>query len=186
MYPQSFVGVAAMTNMNMRPDNATLYPGRTYRFYNGESIFPFGFGLTTATFNVTVNMTSAQRAHVFSRRELLRQLQHHDSGVVNMLDLASTKSVSSTTFTVTVHNYGVPAIAGRLGILIFARSATLNQLVAFQKTPDLKPGASVRLRFDVNALMLAHADVDGKPTIDTGVHYFVIDGEVVHAMKIVE
>jgi len=35
-----------MTNMNMRADPATGYPGRTYRFYKGETVFSFGDGIS--------------------------------------------------------------------------------------------------------------------------------------------
>ncbi|KAL2477493.1 Beta-D-xylosidase 4 [Forsythia ovata] len=50
-YPQSYVDKVPMTNMNMRPDPATGYPGRTYRFYTGSTIFSFGDGLSYSQFN---------------------------------------------------------------------------------------------------------------------------------------
>ncbi|KAJ1402269.1 Immunoglobulin-like fold [Sesbania bispinosa] len=45
-YPQSYVDKVPMTNMNMRPDPATGYPGRSYRFYKGETVFSFGDGIS--------------------------------------------------------------------------------------------------------------------------------------------
>ncbi|XAR53074.1 Non-reducing end alpha-L-arabinofuranosidase [Bertholletia excelsa] len=45
-YPQSFADKVPMTNMNMRPDPATGYPGRTYRFYTGPIVYTFGDGLS--------------------------------------------------------------------------------------------------------------------------------------------
>ncbi|KAL7594284.1 hypothetical protein Lser_V15G30097 [Lactuca serriola] len=45
-YPQSFAEKVAMTNMNMRPDLTTGHPGYTYRFYKGETVYPFGHGLS--------------------------------------------------------------------------------------------------------------------------------------------
>ncbi|XP_020221134.1 beta-xylosidase/alpha-L-arabinofuranosidase 1-like, partial [Cajanus cajan] len=45
-YPQSYVDKVPMTNMNMRADPATGYPGRTYRFYKGETVFSFGDGIS--------------------------------------------------------------------------------------------------------------------------------------------
>ncbi|KAF9611123.1 hypothetical protein IFM89_027067, partial [Coptis chinensis] len=50
-YPQAFVEKVNMTNMNMRPDPATGYPGRTYRFYTGETIYAFGDGLSYSIFH---------------------------------------------------------------------------------------------------------------------------------------
>ncbi|KAF6149318.1 hypothetical protein GIB67_026174 [Kingdonia uniflora] len=50
-YPQEFVEKVPMTNMNMRPDPATGYPGRSYRFYAGKTVYAFGDGLSYSKFN---------------------------------------------------------------------------------------------------------------------------------------
>ncbi|XP_030509943.1 beta-xylosidase/alpha-L-arabinofuranosidase 2 isoform X2 [Cannabis sativa] len=50
-YPQSYVEKVPMDNMNMRPDPTTGYPGRTYRFYTGETIYAFGDGLSYTQFH---------------------------------------------------------------------------------------------------------------------------------------
>ncbi|OVA17039.1 Glycoside hydrolase [Macleaya cordata] len=50
-YPQEFADKVPMTNMNMRPDPATGYPGRSYRFYTGETVYAFGDGLSYSKFN---------------------------------------------------------------------------------------------------------------------------------------
>ncbi|XP_050233756.1 beta-xylosidase/alpha-L-arabinofuranosidase 2-like [Mercurialis annua] len=49
-YPQSYVDKVPMTNMNMRADPSKGYPGRTYRFYTGETVFSFGDGLSYSEF----------------------------------------------------------------------------------------------------------------------------------------
>ncbi|XP_052194145.1 beta-xylosidase/alpha-L-arabinofuranosidase 2-like [Diospyros lotus] len=49
-YPQSYADKVNMTNMNMRPDPATGYPGRTYRFYTGPTVYTFGDGLSFSDF----------------------------------------------------------------------------------------------------------------------------------------
>ncbi|KAJ6963820.1 beta-xylosidase/alpha-L-arabinofuranosidase 2-like [Populus alba x Populus x berolinensis] len=50
-YPQSYVDKVPMTNMNMRPDPSNGYPGRTYRFYTGETVYSFGDGLSYSKFS---------------------------------------------------------------------------------------------------------------------------------------
>ncbi|KAJ8754938.1 hypothetical protein K2173_015450 [Erythroxylum novogranatense] len=50
-YPQAYVDKVPMTNMNMRPDPSNGYPGRTYRFYTGETVFKFGDGLSYTQFS---------------------------------------------------------------------------------------------------------------------------------------
>ncbi|GLJ09085.1 hypothetical protein SUGI_0101530 [Cryptomeria japonica] len=52
-YPQEFVKVA-MTDMNMRPDASKGYPGRTYRFYEGKTVYMFGDGLSYTNFKHTL------------------------------------------------------------------------------------------------------------------------------------
>ncbi|KAI3757386.1 hypothetical protein L6452_04923 [Arctium lappa] len=47
-YPEEFANVP-MTDMGMRPDPSSGYPGRTYRFYNGKTVFEFGYGLSYST-----------------------------------------------------------------------------------------------------------------------------------------
>ncbi|XXG53999.1 hypothetical protein AAC387_Pa03g1988 [Persea americana] len=49
-YPQDFVTKVPMTDMAMRPNPSRGYPGRTYRFYKGPVVYPFGHGLTYTTF----------------------------------------------------------------------------------------------------------------------------------------
>ncbi|KAL6990049.1 Beta-D-xylosidase 1 [Sarracenia purpurea var. burkii] len=49
-YPQDYLDKAPMTRMAMRPDPSIGYPGRTYRFYKGPVVFPFGHGLSYTTF----------------------------------------------------------------------------------------------------------------------------------------
>lgn len=49
-YPQSFADEVPMTDMRMRPDPSTGYPGRTYRFYTGDAVYSFGDGLSYTDF----------------------------------------------------------------------------------------------------------------------------------------
>lgn len=50
-YPQAYVDKVPMTNMNMRPDPSSGYPGRTYRFYTGDTVYAFGDGISYSTFS---------------------------------------------------------------------------------------------------------------------------------------
>jgi len=50
-YPMKFEAVD-MTNVDMRPNAITGYPGRTYRFYNGEAVYKFGHGLNYNNFQI--------------------------------------------------------------------------------------------------------------------------------------
>lgn len=49
-YPEDYLRKAPMTNVAMRANPASGYPGRTYRFYTGPTILPFGHGLSYTRF----------------------------------------------------------------------------------------------------------------------------------------
>lgn len=54
-YPEAFTSIP-MYDMNMRADPSRGYPGRTYRFYNGDRVYGFGQGLSYTNF--TYNLLS--------------------------------------------------------------------------------------------------------------------------------
>nr|XP_043637187.1 probable beta-D-xylosidase 2 [Erigeron canadensis] len=49
-YKQDYLSKVPMTTMDMRSNQARGYPGRTYRFYNGPVVYPFGHGFSYSTF----------------------------------------------------------------------------------------------------------------------------------------
>ncbi|OMO63382.1 hypothetical protein COLO4_32521 [Corchorus olitorius] len=50
-YPQEYADEVPMSDMNMRANTSTNFPGRTYRFYTGKSIYEFGHGLSYTSFS---------------------------------------------------------------------------------------------------------------------------------------
>jgi len=52
IYPANYVNQVKMSYMELEP-KAGVSPGRTYRFYTGPVVYPFGHGLTYTTFKVT-------------------------------------------------------------------------------------------------------------------------------------
>ena len=40
-----------MFDMGMRPNSSSGNPGRTHRFYTGDALYPFGWGLSYSSFS---------------------------------------------------------------------------------------------------------------------------------------
>ncbi|PIN05806.1 Xylan 1,4-beta-xylosidase [Handroanthus impetiginosus] len=53
-YPQEYLNNVPMTTMDMRSNPSINYPGRTYRFYKGPVVYPFGHGLGYTSFVNTI------------------------------------------------------------------------------------------------------------------------------------
>ena len=51
-YPADYINQVPMTDQSFRPHDSS--PGRTYRFYTGEAVYPFGYGLSYTTFDITI------------------------------------------------------------------------------------------------------------------------------------
>eukprot|EP01102_Stenamoeba_stenopodia_P022491 TRINITY_DN9396_c0_g1_i1.p1 TRINITY_DN9396_c0_g1~~TRINITY_DN9396_c0_g1_i1.p1 ORF type:complete len:810 (+),score=200.12 TRINITY_DN9396_c0_g1_i1:156-2585(+) len=55
VYLSDYVNMISMENMNMSATTNPYSPGRTYRYYSGDVVYPFGYGLSYSTFSVSWN-----------------------------------------------------------------------------------------------------------------------------------
>ncbi|XXG84676.1 hypothetical protein AAC387_Pa10g2142 [Persea americana] len=53
-YQADYAHKLPMTSMQMRPVEELGYPGRTYKFFNSTTVYPFGYGLSYTQFNLTL------------------------------------------------------------------------------------------------------------------------------------
>ena len=53
-----------MTDMRMRADPASGYPGRTYRFYTGPKVYEFGYGLSYTKYSYKLLSLSHSTLHI--------------------------------------------------------------------------------------------------------------------------
>jgi len=93
VYPESFTDAISMFSMDMRQS-----PGKTYRFYQLEPIFEFGYGLSYTSFSYTLVSGS------------------HDGAIVQPLD--------TLTYNVLVQNTGTRN--GDVSILVFIAKISNN------------------------------------------------------------
>jgi xylan 1,4-beta-xylosidase len=58
-YPAEYATNVSIFNMNLRPDLPS-FPGRTYKWYDGTPVYPFGFGLHYTNFSFSWESTPAR------------------------------------------------------------------------------------------------------------------------------
>ncbi|XP_038686316.1 beta-xylosidase/alpha-L-arabinofuranosidase 2-like isoform X2 [Tripterygium wilfordii] len=163
-YPQSYLKKVPMTNMNMRSD-PTGYPGRTYRFYTGETVYSFGEGLSYTTFTHELTQTpdkvsvGSQEGHVC-----------HSSSVVIHL---AVKNIGSRS-------------GGHSVLLFFTPPESVHksphkQLIAFEKV-FLNAGEEAPMIFEVNVCKdLSVVDEHGERKILSG-EYVLHIGTLKHSI----
>jgi len=183
-YPEGYLAKVPMTVMDMRPNPATGYPGRTYRFYKGPVVFPFGHGLSYSRFShslaiapkqVSVSLTTLQ---AFTNSTLSSQAVK--------VSHANCDDTMEMEFHVDVKNEG--SMDGTHTLLVFSKPppgkwSQIKQLVNFQKT-HVPAGSKQRVKIGVHVCKhLSVVDQFGVRRIPSGEHELHI-GDLKHSISV--
>ncbi|KAF6172219.1 hypothetical protein GIB67_024841 [Kingdonia uniflora] len=77
-YPADYVDKIPMTSMQLRPLSDLGYPGRTYKFYNGSTVYPFGYGLSYTKFTYTIRSAPKLVTFNLARLQKCRPIDFSD------------------------------------------------------------------------------------------------------------
>ncbi|KAL3504711.1 hypothetical protein ACH5RR_034552 [Cinchona calisaya] len=178
-YPKDFIRIP-MTDMRMRPDPSSGYPGRTYRFYTGKKVFEFGYGLSYSTY--AYNFVNVPQSTLYLNHLSATQTTENSNATVRYLSVAeiSKESCEKAKFSavIGVKNFG--DLAGKHPVLLFVRQAKIGNgnpmknLVGFQSV-SLNAGARAELEFTLSPCEhLSSATQDGLMVIEGGSRYLVV------------
>ncbi|TKW00457.1 hypothetical protein SEVIR_8G110500v4 [Setaria viridis] len=185
-YPEEFTKIP-MTDMRMRADPATGYPGRSYRFYQGNTVYKFGYGLSYSSFSRKLVSGANMPAIPTTVLAGLREMMAGEDGTSYHVDAIGADGCEQLKFpaAVEVQNHG--PMDGKHSVLMFLRwsNATAGrparQLTGF-RSKHLKAGEKANLRFDVSPCEhFSRVREDGKKVIDRGSHFLMVDD---HEMEI--
>lgn len=190
-YPESFTRVP-MNDMNMRADPSRGYPGRTYRFYTGDRVFGFGFGLSYTSF--AYKLTSAPSklslpVSVKGRRKRNLVYQRGNGYDHDYIYVDQVAYCSSLRFEVRMSMTNEGDLDGSEVVLLFAKPAKRfkgspeMQLVGFERV-HVSPYETAETRFVVDPCEhLSFADENGDMVLPTGDHVLVSEG-IEHVVSI--
>ncbi|XP_066338580.1 probable beta-D-xylosidase 2 isoform X1 [Miscanthus floridulus] len=197
-YPQDYLQKVPMTNMAMRANPARGYPGRTYRFYTGPTIHPFGHGLSYTQFTHSLAHAPAQLT--------VRLSGDRAATTASLLNATRTRPARAVRvaqarcegLTVPVHvdvrNVGdrdgahavlvyhaAPSSSSAAGVP--GADAPARQLVAFEKV-HVPAGGVARVEMGIDVCdRLSVADRNGVRRIPVGEHRLMI-GELTHSVTL--
>ncbi|KAL6660638.1 hypothetical protein ACP70R_001673 [Stipagrostis hirtigluma subsp. patula] len=185
-YPEEFTKVP-MTDMRMRADPATGYPGRSYRFYQGTAVYKFGYGLSYSNFSRRLLSGTNQPAVYGNVLAGVRETVTDEGGASYHVDDIGADGCEQLKFPamVEVENHG--PMDGKHSVLMFLRWPNTNggrpasQLVGF-RSHHLKAGEKAKVRFDISPCEhFSRVTEEGKKVIDRGSHFLMVDN---HEMEI--
>uniref|UniRef100_A0A804MJA2 Fibronectin type III-like domain-containing protein n=1 Tax=Zea mays TaxID=4577 RepID=A0A804MJA2_MAIZE len=181
-YTEDFTKVP-MTDMRMRADPATGYPGRTYRFYRGKTIYKFGYGLSYSKFSrqlVTGDKNLAPNTSLLAH--LSAKTQHAATSYYHVDDIG-TVGCEQLKFPAEVEVLNHGPMDGKHSVLMFLRwpNATdgrpVRQLIGF-RSQHIKAGEKANVRFHVSPCEhFSRTRADGKKVIDRGSHFLMVGKE---------
>ncbi|XP_074295151.1 putative beta-D-xylosidase 6 [Silene latifolia] len=187
-YPESFTETP-MNDMNMRADPSRLYPGRTHRFYTGETVYMFGHGLSYT--NYSYKLLSAPKGLnllKFTKADAsVRKLYQTEVGIAHIPidDL----SCDSLRFNVKISVTNLGHLDGSHVVMLYSKAlpaikgAPKKQLVGFSRVHTTAQG-SAEASFDVDPCEhLSFANEHGKRILPLGEHTLML-GDMEHSLVI--
>lgn len=167
-YPASYAGEVDIFNINLRPNGS--FPGRTYKWYTGTPVLPFGYGLHYTNFSTTWGSHALRQSYNISSLVRGRRCAAPTTVINDLTPFATVSAV--------VANKG-PRHASDYVALLFLSSADAGpaprpnkSLVAFSRAHNVTVGAggAQEVSLPLTLGSLARADENGDLTIYPG-HY---------------
>lgn len=170
-----------MTSMQLRPDDTLGYPGRTYKFFNGSTVYPFGYGLSYTTFNYNLKSSDRSLNIKLDKFQHCRNMNYTDCAYkppcpsVLIDDL---KCDDQFEFEIQVENIGTRD--GNEVVLVYEippkgiKGAPLKQLIAFRRV-SVPAGESRSIKFVLNVCKsLQLVDYNAYQLLPSGEHTIML------------
>ncbi|KAJ6599711.1 beta-xylosidase [Mycena vulgaris] len=176
-YPAAFTAQVPMTDMNLRPNTTTKNPGRTYKWYTGVAVYPFGTGLHYTTFALAFATIPATTYSIATLVANAVSAPFLDLGVFD-------------TFSVSVHNTGT--VASDFVSLLFVTSTAgpaphpIKELISYSRLHGVAAGATTTTALKVTLGSIARTDANGSQWLYPGSYTLIVDvpQQITHAFTL--
>ncbi|XP_058080994.1 probable beta-D-xylosidase 6 isoform X3 [Magnolia sinica] len=182
-YPESFTRVP-MNDMSMRADPSRGYPGRTYRFYTGEVVYGFGYGLSYSKYSykflsVPDRISLSGSLVNANPNNRLAYERKYGLSYIHIDDVASCDALRFY-IQISVVNNG--DMDGSHVVMLFSRAATmlkgapLKQLIGFKRVHTVAYKAIETSILIDPCKHLSMANDAGLRVLSLGAHVLMLEG----------
>lgn len=169
-YPASYADQVSIFDINLRPNSDGSYPGRTYKWYTGKPVIPFGYGLHYTEFDFEWEKTLD---HEYNIQHLVASCQTKSGGHVN-------DNTYFATVKARVKNVG-RAASDYVGLLFLSSDNAgptprpNKSLVSYLRLHDIATRSEQILDLPLTLGSLARADENGSLVIFPGHYKIALD-----------
>ncbi|CAD0107538.1 unnamed protein product [Aureobasidium uvarum] len=171
-YAADYINEVSIFNPDLRPNGS--YPGRTYKWFTGKPVLPFGFGLSYTKFDLSWCGKPLKQS--YNIKSLFNKRQHHGSKPTP-LDIMPFVTLSTTVSNKGNHTSDFSA-------LLFLSTSNSGPapypnkwLASYARAHGVAPGKSQTVNLDISIGSLARADQNGDLTVYPGNYKLAIDND---------
>ena len=172
-YPASYVNEVSMCDMQMRPSPTN--PGRTYKFYTGQSVYEFGTGLSYTTFAYSSADESSHSS--YSIYSLMKDNYDEKQVLVLLLRINVTNTGSMAGDDVVLAYVSPPQL------LRNGQTPPIKQLFGFERV-HLNVNETVQVFFPLQVSVLLTIARDGSKWLHPGLYHIQIGQILMHTIKL--
>ena len=174
-YPAEYTEQVMMTDMSLRPNAATGNPGRTYKWYSGSAVYPFGHGLHYTTFEyrwASVSAATMAIGDLTADGVVARFHEDLDKAALTQyaVDVTNTGKVTSDTV-VLLYTNGSASHADAPPL------SPYRELIAYDRPHDIAPGETRTVYFTLTLRSLSRVDENGHRWLFPGKYRIFVDND---------
>lgn len=188
-YPEAFTSIP-MNDMNMRADPSRGYPGRTYRFYNGNRVYGFGQGLSYTSYTYKFLSVPNKISLLGSfKSDSSKNVLHQVGDGLDYIHIDEVESCNSLRFYVQISVMNLGDMDGSHVVMLFSRLPKFfkgtpdKQLVGFNRVHTLSYGSTKTSILVDPCQHLSFANDHGKMILPLGEHILML-GDLEHVISI--
>ncbi|PKI74335.1 hypothetical protein CRG98_005215 [Punica granatum] len=180
-YKANYVDMLPMTSMSLRPVIDTGFPGRTYKFYSGSVVYPFGHGLSYTIFEYMLTHARPSIDIKLDKFQHCQSLRYNEASYIPACPailIDDLKCDQDLEFEVEVVNVG--KMDGTEVVIVYSQPPSgvarthIKQVIGF-KTVFVKAGDKSKVNFRINACAaLGLVDDRGYKLLPSGTHSIII------------